>query len=140
MRSIAADGEEKVLERIIKLLISFALLFLMLYLGKLMVYVFPIGIPDSILGMLLLLICLMSGIIKVEWIMPGGRLLTRYMTLFFLPICVELMEHFDVLKQNINSLVLSNILSTAVSLVAIGLFAQWIFLRTAKKRRKNREK
>lgn len=128
------------LVKLIKILISLALLFAMLYLGKLVVYLFPIGIPDSIVGMLLLLAGLVSGIIKVEWVMPSGRLLTRYMTLFFLPICVELMEHFDVLAQNLNALVLSNILSTMVSLIAVGLFAQWIFLRSIKNNKKKEMK
>lgn len=128
------------LVKLIKILISLALLFAMLYLGKLVVYLFPIGIPDSIVGMLLLLAGLVSGIIKVEWVMPSGRLLTRYMTLFFLPICVELMEHFDVLVQNLNALVLSNILSTMVSLIAVGLFAQWIFLRSIKNNKKKEMK
>lgn len=120
--------------KIVRVLLSLVLLFMFLYLGKLMVYFFPIGIPDSILGMLLLLMGLVSGIIKVEWVIPGGRLLIRYMTLFFLPICVELMEHFDLLAQNLNSLVLSNILSTSLSLVLIGVFAQWIFHRKINKR------
>ncbi|QLB14828.1 murein hydrolase transporter LrgA [Mannheimia granulomatis] len=120
--------------KIVRVLLSLVLLFMFLYLGKLMVYFFPIGIPDSILGMLLLLIGLVSGIIKVEWVIPGGRLLIRYMTLFFLPICVELVEHFDLLAQNLNSLVLSNILSTSLSLVLIGVFAQWIFHRKINKR------
>lgn len=128
------------LVKLIKILISLALLFAMLYLGKLVVYLFPIGIPDSIVGMLLLLAGLVSGIIKVEWVMPSGRLLTRYMTLFFLPICVELMEHFDVLAQNLNALVLSNILSTMVSLIAVGLSAQWIFLRSIKNNKKKEMK
>ncbi|QLB18891.1 CidA/LrgA family protein [Mannheimia granulomatis] len=120
--------------KIIRVLLSLVLLFMFLYLGKLMVYFFPIGIPDSILGMLLLLMGLVSGIIKVDWVIPGGRLLIRYMTLFFLPICVELVEHFDLLAQNLNSLVLSNILSTSLSLVLIGVFAQWIFHRKINKR------
>lgn len=128
------------LEKLIKILISLALLFGMLYLGKLVVYFFPIGIPDSIVGMLLLFACLVSKIIKVEWIMPSGRLLTRYMTLFFLPICVGLIEHTQTLTQHFNALVLSNILSTTFSLVAVGLFAQWVFARSAKNSKKRERK
>ncbi|HDV7284793.1 TPA: CidA/LrgA family protein [Mannheimia haemolytica] len=112
---------------LLRMLASLALLFVMLYLGKLIVYLFPIGIPDSILGMLILFGCLVIGIVKVEWVMPSAKPLTRYMTLFFLPICVELIEHLDLLRQNLNTFVLATALSTLVSVVAIGLFAQWIF-------------
>ncbi|MDD0824590.1 CidA/LrgA family protein [Mannheimia sp. AT1] len=113
----------------IRIVLSLALLFGMLYLGKLMAFLVPIGMPDSIWGMLLLFSCLVIGVIKVEWITPGARPLTRYMTIFFLPICAELIEHLDLLRHNLDTFVLSTILSTTVSLVAIGLFAQWLFHR-----------
>lgn len=120
--------------KIAKIFLSLGLLFAFLYLGKFIVYFCPIGIPDSILGMLLLLICLVSGAIKAEWVMPSGRLLTRYITLFFLPICVELAEYFDLLAQNLSSLVVSNILSTSLSLILIGVFAQWLFHKQVEKK------
>lgn len=116
-------------KRITKILLSLAVLYVMLYLGKLVAFIFPIGISDSIWGMLILFICLVIGIVKVEWVMSGSRLLTRYMTIFFLPICAELIEHTEMLSQNLYSFVLAVLLSTAISLVAIGLFAQWIFQR-----------
>ncbi|SQE31447.1 Putative effector of murein hydrolase LrgA [Mannheimia haemolytica] len=51
---------------------------------------------------------------------------TLYNTIF-LPICVELIEHLELLRQNLNTFVLATALSTLVSVVAIGVFAQWIF-------------
>lgn len=115
--------------KVIRLLLSLALLFAMLYLGKLIAYLLPIGISDSIWGMLLLFTCLVIGIIKVEWVTPSARPLTRYMTLFFIPICAEIIEHVDVLYEHAVSFLLANVLSTMLSLVVIGLFAQRIFHR-----------
>lgn len=117
------------LSKVFKILASLALLFVMLYLGKLIAFLFPIGIPDSILGMLILFGCLVIGIVKVEWVIPSARPLTRYMTLFFLPICAELIEHLDLFSENFNTFVLSTALSSLVSIVIIGLFAQWLFHR-----------
>ncbi|HDL6201155.1 TPA: CidA/LrgA family protein, partial [Mannheimia haemolytica] len=111
------------LSTLLRMVASLALLFVMLYLGKLIVYLFPIGIPDSILGMLILFGCLVIGIVKVEWVIPSAKPLTRYITLFFLPICVELIEHLELLRQNLNTFVLATALSTLVSVVAIGVFA-----------------
>lgn len=113
----------------IRVLLSLALLFLMLYLGKLLAVLFPIGISDSIWGMLLLFLCLVLGLVKVEWITPSARPLTRYMTIFFIPVCAEIIEHTDVLKTHFVSFVLANMISTLFSLVCIGLFAQWAFHR-----------
>ena len=88
--------------KITRTLLSLCLLFAMLYLGKGLSILLPIGIPDSIWGLLLLFTSLVIGIVKVEWVTPAARPLTRYMTIFF---------------------------STMVSLVLIGLFAQWVFHR-----------
>lgn len=113
----------------IRVLLSLALLFVMLYLGKLLATLFPIGISDSIWGMLLLFTCLVVGVVKVEWITPSARPLTRYMTVFFIPVCAEIIEHTDVLQTHFVSFVLANVVSTTLSLVLIGLFAQWAFHR-----------
>ena len=115
--------------KVIRVLLSLTLLFGMLYLGKLIAYLLPIGISDSIWGMLLLFTSLVIGIVKVEWVTPSARPLTRYMTLFFIPVCAEIIEHFDVLQTHAVSFLLANILSTTLSLVLIGLFAQRLFHR-----------
>ncbi|WP_150538455.1 CidA/LrgA family protein [Actinobacillus vicugnae] len=115
--------------RMLSMFISLAFLFVMLYAGKLLSILIPIGIPDSIWGMLLLFSCLVIGIVKVEWITPSARPLTRYMTVFFIPICAEIIQHLDMLQQHFTSFVFANILSTLVSLALIGLFAQWMFHR-----------
>lgn len=117
------------LSKAIRIILSLILLFGMLYLGKFMAFLVPIGIPDSIWGMLILFACLVIGVIKVEWITSSARPLTRYMTLFFLPICAELIEHFALLRHNLDVLVLSTVFSSALSLILIALFAQWIFHR-----------
>lgn len=115
--------------RVLRMLISLALLFVMLYAGKLLSILIPIGISDSIWGMMLLFTCLVIGIVNVEWVTPSARPLTRYMTIFFIPICAEIIEHLDTLQIHFTSFVFANLLSTSVSLILIGLFAQWIFHR-----------
>lgn len=115
--------------KVIRLLLSLSLLFGMLYLGKLIAYLIPIGISDSIWGMLLLFACLVIGVVKVEWVTPSARPLTRYMTVFFIPVCAEIIEHVDVLYSHVVSFLLTNVLSTTLSLVLIGLFAQKMFHR-----------
>ena len=118
-----------VIFKVIRLLLSLALLFGMLYLGKLIAYFIPIGISDSIWGMLLLFACLVIGIVKVEWVTPSARPLTRYMTVFFIPVCAEIIEHVDVLYSHVVSFLLANVLSSTLSLMLIGLFAQKMFHR-----------
>lgn len=109
--------------------LSLFILLVALYLGKGIAKLLPIGIPESIWGLLLLLIAMVSGVIKQHWVSPTSRLLTRYMPLFFLPICVGIIEYADILAQHFASLVLANLFSSIFSLLLIGWLAQWLFTR-----------
>lgn len=113
--------------KIIRFIVALALLFLMLHLGKIISQLIPIGISDSIWGLLILFILLVSKIIKTEWVMPASKPLLRYMALFFLPICLSIVEQTEILKRNINVIVFGNLFSTIIALVIIGLLAQWLF-------------
>lgn len=118
--------------KVIRFIVALVLLFGMLYLGKWISHLFPVGIPDSIWGFLILFSLLVLKIVRVEWIFPASRPILRYMTLFFLPVCAGIMEQTEVLKVHLNALIFSNFLSTALSLIAIGYLAQWLFDREKK--------
>ena len=64
-----------------RFIVALALLFLMLYLGKLMAWLVPIGISESIWGLLILFSLLVMNLVKVEWVMPATRPLLRYIIL-----------------------------------------------------------
>lgn len=111
----------------VRFIVALVLLFLMLYLGKLMNWLIPIGIAESIWGLLILFSLLVMNLVKVEWVMPATRPLLRYMALFFLPICAGIIEQYDILSLHIQSLVLANFISTVLSLIVIGYLAEWLF-------------
>lgn len=111
----------------LRFIVALTLLFLMLYLGKLMNWLIPIGIAESIWGLLILFTLLVLNVMKVEWVMPATRPLLRYMALFFLPICAGIIEQSDILSLHLHSLVLANFVSTVLSLIVIGYLAQWLF-------------
>ncbi|QBQ64409.1 murein hydrolase transporter LrgA [Actinobacillus indolicus] len=111
----------------LRFIVALTLLFLMLYLGKLMNWLIPIGIAESIWGLLILFLLLVLNVIKIEWVMPATRPLLRYMALFFLPICAGIIEQSDILSLHLHSLVLANFVSTVLSLIVVGYLAQWLF-------------
>ncbi len=123
------------LRSIIKFFISLAILFVMLHLGEMINQAIPLGIPSSIWGMMLLFCCLASGIINVEWIIPSAKILTRYMTLFFLPICVGIIEHKQLFSDYLHSFFLAIFLSTVLSLIVIAYFSQWLLNKQVKRKR-----
>lgn len=111
----------------LRFIVALTLLFLMLYLGKLMNWLIPIGIAESIWGLLILFTLLVLNVVKVEWVMPATRPLLRYMVLFFLPICAGIIEQAEILSLHLHSLVLANFVSTVLSLIVIGYLAEWLF-------------
>ncbi|AUI65947.1 MULTISPECIES: CidA/LrgA family protein [Glaesserella] len=117
----------------LRFITALALLFLLLYLGKWLNLLIPIGIPESIWGMLLLFSLLVTKLVKVSWVYPATRPLLRYMTIFFLPICAGIIEQVDVLSAHLEALLLANFLSTVICLVVIGYLAQWLFEKETEK-------
>ncbi|WP_109078662.1 CidA/LrgA family protein [Aggregatibacter kilianii] len=106
---------------------SLLLLYAMLYLGELIAHFIPVGIPSSIWGLLLLFMCLIARIIKIEWVMFSSNLLIRYMALLFVPVSVGIIKYSGLLMDQMKELLLPNIVSTCVTLVVIGLFSDYLF-------------
>ena len=114
-------------EKIIQLARSFAVLYLMLYLGEQIAYYVPVGVPGSIWGLLLLFFGLTTQIIKVHWIFMGASLLIRYMAVLFVPVSVGIIKYSELLVSQSNALLIPNIVSTCVTLVLLGVFADYLF-------------
>ncbi|EHK89688.1 CidA/LrgA family protein [Aggregatibacter actinomycetemcomitans] len=106
---------------------SLLLLYFMLYLGGLIAHFVPVGIPSSIWGLLLLFMCLITRIIKIEWVMFFSNLLIRYMALLFVPVSVGIIKYSGLLMDKMKELLLPNIISTCIALVVIGLFSDYLF-------------
>jgi len=117
----------ELLKNLIDIARAWGILFLMLYLGKLIAHLVPIGVPASIWGLLLLFACLMIGFVKLSWINLGGGLLIRYMALFFIPVSVGIIQYTDLLVKQSTILLIPNVVSTAITLIVVGLLSDYLF-------------
>ncbi|MDO4430409.1 MAG: CidA/LrgA family protein [Lonepinella koalarum] len=106
---------------------SFILLYAMLYIGERLATLFPVGIPASIFGLLVLFVGLTTQLIKLDWIYCGASLLNRYMAVLFAPISVGIIEYADLLLSQAQALVIPNIISTLTALVLGGILADYLF-------------
>lgn len=106
---------------------SLVILYLMLYLGEWGVHLVPIGIPASIVGLLILFFCLTTQIIRVNWIFFGANLIIRYMAILFVPVSVGIMKYSDMLISQAKALLIPNIISSMVTLVVVGLVGDYLF-------------
>ena len=103
-----------------------AVLFGCLALGELIVWLTGVKLPGSIIGMLLLAAFLQMGLIKLEWIKRLSDFLVSNMVFFFVPPGVALMLHFEVIKNDLWSILVATIVSTILVLIVTGRVYQWV--------------
>ncbi len=99
-----------------------------LYLGKGVQYITHLPIPGSIFGLLLLFLGLNLRLIPLNYVLPAGSVLLNYITLFFVPVGVGLLQYSDLLSTHWLTIVVSSVVSTLAVLLSVG----WIYQRLAK--------
>lgn len=107
---------------------SLSILFLFLVLGEGLRYLLNIPIAGNILGMLLIVVALETGIIKLEWVKPASDKLLQYLVLFFIPYGVGLMTYFNLIEEYWLPIVTAVLFSTALTLYATA----WLFQKFRK--------
>ena len=78
----------------------------------------PFAFPASVIGMILLLICLLSGILKLEHIREKSDFLLSNMAFFFIPAGVSLINYLDILKDNLFPIIVICVVSTVLTFAA----------------------
>lgn len=99
-------------------------------LGTFIVNILHIPVPGNIIGMLLLLIFLLTGIIQLKWVDIGASLLNKHLSFFFIPISVGLMTLGSIFMSSGIRLLFILVLSAIIGIIGTGLTSQLL----AKKR------
>ena len=82
-----------------KIIKQIGILFAVCWISQLIEYVLPFAFPASVIGMGLLLVCLLTGFLKVEHIQEKADFLLENMAFFFVPAGVSIINYFDILKS-----------------------------------------
>jgi len=96
------------------------------FIGVLIVEWTGIVIPASIIGLLLLWLLLMFKVINVRLIQEGASTLIAFMTLFFIPSTIGVIEYPELLTTAGLLLVIAVIFSTVITIVMTGKVSQLI--------------
>lgn len=105
----------------LKIMIQLAVLFVFNEIGKWLVDVLNIVLPGSIMGLILLWICLYTGIIKVQWIEAGAGFLLMYLTLFFIPTTIGVINYPELLSGAGIYLMVAVVISTVIAIAVAGV-------------------
>lgn len=120
--------------KVIRICLQIGILFIFSYIGTFIQNLFHLIIPGSIIGLILLFICLTLKVIPVELIEDGAGFLLGILTLLFVPMTVGIMNYPSLLSWQGLLLLGIVVVSTAMTIVFSGIFTQRLEKRTEKKK------
>ena len=100
------------------------LLWAILTVSNLVVTRLHLRVPGNIVGMLLLLALLSTGVVEERWVAAAAGLLTKHLAFFFIPIAVGLMDWSRLLWQVGHWLLLAIVVSSIAGIVTSGSLIQ----------------
>ena len=107
-----------------KIIVQIGVLYLFSFIGTWIVQLLHIPLPGSIIGLILLLIGLVSGVIPPWFIKEGAGFLIAILTLLFVPATVGIMQYPQLLSGYGVLLVLIVCMSTCIAFVVTGKIAK----------------
>ena len=105
--------------------------------GELLNTLLPLPVPASVYGMVILLICLCTKVIRLNQIQETADFMLVAMPLVFVGPGVALMESFGLMKDSLLGIVIISIVSMVLVMILTGLIAQFLVI---KKRRLEEER
>ena len=97
-----------------KILKQFGVIFGVCWVSLVIEHYLPFSFPASVIGMILLLLCLLTGFLKIEHVQEADFLLGN-MAFFFVPAGVSIINYFDILKSTVLQLLVICVVSTIVT-------------------------
>ena len=117
-----------------KIIRQIGIIFTVCWLSLVIEKLLPFTFPASVIGMILLFLCLFTGVLMIEHILEKADFVLGNMAFFFVPEGVSIMYYFDVLKHSIVQLVFVCIISTIITF-AVTAWSVKLTLRLMKSRK-----
>ena len=114
-----------------KLLYQFGVILAVTFVGELLYALLPLPIPASIYGLIVMLICLGTKVVKLSQVKIAADFLIDIMPPMFIPAAVGLIVVWGDLKEILIPVVVITCLSTVIVMVCTGKVTQ-----TLKKKKK----
>lgn len=115
-----------------KLLRQLCIILCICFAGEAIHKLLNLPVPGNVIGMVILFICLCTGIIKLEMIDDISRFLLDHLAFFFLPAGVGLIACLSILKSNWFAILFITFTVTIMVMVVTGYTVQFIKRRVKK--------
>lgn len=104
-----------------KILKELAIITGILFISHILQKLTGIPIPASVLGMMIMLICLVTGVLKIDSIETVTRFLLDNLTILFIPGGVSLITSYVLIKGQVIKILIIAILTGAIGIAVAGL-------------------
>lgn len=113
--------------------IQLVVLFGFYLIGEWLRELFNLPLPGSIIGFLLLFTVLLLKIYPLKWIDSGAHFLLAFLSLYFIPATVGVIDYADVFTGKGVWLLVIAIFSTLLTMAVSALISQWTARTTQQK-------
>lgn len=109
-----------------KFLRQFMIILLLSFLGEVLKMFIPLPIPASVYGLVLMLVCLMTGVLKTSQVKDAAFFLIEIMPVMFIPAAAGLIDSWKVLQLLLLPILVITVVITIFVMVVTGKIAQMI--------------
>lgn len=107
-----------------KFLRQFMIILLLSFLGEVLKMFIPLPIPASVYGLVLMLLCLVTGILKTSQVKEAAFFLIEIMPVMFIPAAAGLIDSWKVLQPLLLPILVITVVITIFVMVVTGKIAQ----------------
>lgn len=100
-----------------KYLKQFAILLACLFIGSIIKSLVPLPIPETIYGMVILFLIFIFKLLKPDDIRITANAILDNMAILFVPAGVGIIEHIDLLKENIVAIFIITFLTAIIAMI-----------------------
>lgn len=105
---------------------QFMIILLLSFLGEVLKMFIPLPIPASVYGLVLMLVCLMTGVLKTSQVKDAAFFLIEIMPVMFIPAAAGLIDSWKVLQPLLLPILVITVVITVFVMVITGKVAQMI--------------
>ena len=109
-----------------KFLRQFMIILLLSFLGEVLKMFIPLPISASVYGLVLMLVCLMTGVLKTSQVKDAAFFLIEIMPVMFIPAAAGLIDSWGVLRPLIVPIMIITVVITVFVMAVTGRVAQMI--------------
>ncbi|MEY8390293.1 CidA/LrgA family protein [Lachnospiraceae bacterium] len=108
-----------------KFLKQFGIILLISFIGELLYTLLPFPVPASIYGIMILFLCLQTGLVRLDAVKETSDFLIEIMPVMFVPAAAGLMDSWQAMKEDIVAYAVITALTTCLVMIVSGRVVQF---------------